>query len=269
MREFKRAEDIVNDIYMSKKPWSALFERHDFFTEKYKHYICVNTAAKDQDAHDAWTGLVQSKIKWLMKGIEESDANSVELVQPYTKGFDRVHECNGADQLERTLDGSLEFQIKATKTSATDEHADIKAQIAQSDTDGVEAMAIDGETKVEEKKDGPQKVYTTTYYLGIGLNDGAKALDISVPVRSFSGDCQQWPGFNADMHSIRIKHIRNYDLPPDVFVAGETRPVRPKKKAKTTATATANGVNAANNKRSFSNAGMDVGVDRVVKRQAR
>ena len=131
----------------------------------------------------------------------------MELVQPYTKGYDRVHVCNGEEQLEKTLDGSLEFQVKATETAGTDDHADVKAQIAQSDADGVEVMAIDGEAKVE-KKEGPQKVYTTTYYLGIGLNDGAKALDISMPVRNFSGDCTAWPGYNPDMHSIRIKHIR-------------------------------------------------------------
>ncbi|KAK5703826.1 polynucleotide adenylyltransferase [Elasticomyces elasticus] len=264
MREFKRAEAVVDEIVHKGKPWKTLFERHDFFTQKYKHYICVNTAARDQNAHDAWAGLVQSKIKWLMGGIETSDANSVELVQPYTKGFNRVHLCQDENQMEKTLDGSLEYQVKATETSSTDDHADVKAQIAQSDADGVEFMVTDGETAVK-KEEWPQKVYTTTYYLGIGLNDGAKALDISAPVRSFSGECTGWPGFDKDMHSIRVKHIRNYDLPADVFVNGETKPTRPKKKPK----AATNGDSAAYNKRSFSDAGLEVGFNRGISTSAK
>ncbi|TKA57544.1 hypothetical protein B0A55_10801, partial [Friedmanniomyces simplex] len=77
-------------------------------------------------------------------------------------------------------------------------------------------------------------------------------------------ECTAWPGYNPDMHSIRIKHIRNYDLPADVFVAGETRPTRPKRKP----TAAANGVNAANNKRSFSNAGLDENTTSAKRRQS-
>ncbi|KAK0274638.1 polynucleotide adenylyltransferase [Friedmanniomyces endolithicus] len=280
MREFKRAEEIIKDIYDTGKPWSTLFERHDFFTRRYKHYICVNTAAKDQNAHDAWAGLVQSRIKRLMAGIEGSDANSVELVQPFTKGFDRVHLCNGEQQLEKTLDGSLEFQVKATETVATDDHADVKAQIAQSDIDGVEVLATNGEAKIK-KEEGPQRVYTMTYYIGIGLREGATALDISTPVQNFQGECTAWPGYDADMHSIRIKHIRrfarhlylpsllllnipSYDLPADVFVPGETKPVRPKKKPK----ATTNGASAADNKRSFSNSGLDDATTSAKRRQS-
>lgn len=52
--------------------------------------------------------------------------------------------------------------------------------------------------------------------------------------------------YNADCSS--------YDLPADVFVEGEVRPVRTKK-AKTAPKNT----EAANNKRSFSNTGLDVG----------
>ncbi|KAK1055283.1 polynucleotide adenylyltransferase [Friedmanniomyces endolithicus] len=198
-----------------------------------------------------------------MAGIEGSDANSVELVQPFTKGFDRVHLCNGEQQLEKTLDGSLEFQVKATETVATDGHADVKAQIAQSDTDGVEVLATNGEANVK-KEDGPQRVYTMTYYIGIGLREGATALDISTPVQNFQGECTAWPGYDADMHSIRIKHIRSYDLPADVFVPGETKPVRPKRKPK----ATTNGASPADDKRSFSNSGLDEATASAKRRQS-
>ena len=47
--------------------------------------------------------------------------------------------------------------------------------------------------------------------------------------------------------------IHSYDLPADVFVEGETRPVRTKK-----AKGPAKAGEAAGNKRSFADAGMDV-----------
>ncbi|KAK3678738.1 polynucleotide adenylyltransferase [Recurvomyces mirabilis] len=265
MAELQRGEDLATDIYMNSKPWSTLFTRHQFFTEAYKHYICVNTAARTKDAQDKWSGLVQSKIKWLVTGIENSGAKSVELVHPYNKGFDRVHECNSEEEMTKAKDGSLDYQAKDIKTQTTDQAADVKMQLAaQSAMDGVEMTATNGEDAPADQHgaDGqsqwPQKVYTTTYYLGIGLVKGAKDLDISLPVRNFSGDCTGWAGYDADLHSICIKHIRNFDLPADVFVDGEIRPTRPKKKAK----ATTNGVDNASNKRSFQVAGIDVREDR-------
>ncbi|EMC92029.1 hypothetical protein BAUCODRAFT_78629 [Baudoinia panamericana UAMH 10762] len=232
MRELERGEQIIADIYSKSKPWKALFERHNFFTTAYKHYICVVTASKSKDAQDAWAGLVQSKIKWLVQGIESSDANSIELVQPFNKGFERVHDCQGEEELQKTLEGSLEFQVKGVKTETTDQLTGIKTQlVAQSDTDGVEPHAPNGDASKQEGTPGQsQKVYTTTYYLGIGLVKGATNLDISAPVKNFTATCTSWDNFDEAINSIRIKHMRNYDLPADVFVEGETRPSRPASK---------------------------------------
>ena len=170
MHELERGEKIVADIYDGKKQWKELFQRHTFFTESYKHYICIITAARDKDAHDAWAGLVHSRAKRLVADIEQSDARSVELVQLFNKGFERVHECHNPTDVERTLDGELDCQISDTKTTEST-NAPVTEGVAQSETDGVEVPAMSN--GVDAESQGPQKLWTTTYYLGIGLKKGS------------------------------------------------------------------------------------------------
>jgi poly(A) polymerase len=227
LNEMERAEGIVRSISDNGRPWKDLFQRHTFFSGNvYKHYICVITAGKSKEAQQAWSGLVESKVKWLISGIELSDAKSIELVQPFNKGFNRVHECKGQEEVENTLDGSLDSQIKEIKTETTDQANDIMVQaVAQSDTDGQEVPATNGSVPVETE--GPQKVWTTTFYLGILLKKGehqisphyrcpltiitgANSLDISSPIQDFRRTCQDWPNYNQDLHSIRVKHMRKY-----------------------------------------------------------
>lgn len=226
LREMERAEGIMRDIYNSQRPWKDLFQRHSFFTESYKHYICVITAGRTREAQQAWSGLVESKVKWLISGIELSDAKSVELVQPYNKGFVRVHECKNAEDEEKVAEGSLDCQVQEIKTETTEQANDAVVQaMAQSETDGQEVPATNGDAPPATK--GVQNVWTTTFYLGIGLKKGAwreldvmvvmaelttrtgaNSLDISSPIQDFRRTCQEWPNFNSDLHSIRVKHMR-------------------------------------------------------------
>ncbi|KAF2860234.1 Poly(A) polymerase papa [Piedraia hortae CBS 480.64] len=223
MREMARGERIVLDVYAGKKQWNDLFEKHNFFTEAYKHYLCVIAAGKTKEAAASWGSFVQAKLQWLVKGIEESDANSIELVQLFNKGFDREHHCPTHDEVQKVVEGSLDYL--ATETSPP--------------------LGEDG-----------YKIWTTTYYLGIDLKKGATNLDISTPVKSFSIRCLDWPKYDDSLNSLKIKHIRNFMLPDDVFAAGEKRPVRLKKKVVKPA------ANGPTNKRSFANSGMEVGESR-------
>ncbi|WPH03466.1 Hypothetical protein R9X50_00634600 [Acrodontium crateriforme] len=284
LQELERGFSIMTEINEGKQDWSELFQRHTFFTDTYKHFICVITAAKTEKAQMGWTGFVQSRVKFLAGGIERSDARSVDVVQPYNKGFDRVHKCHGEEQIEQTLDGSLEYQVKEIKTRPITQKTDeVKAQVdatstptAQTDeaetrvdakstpaaqTDTVKAQvdsksdaqkAEETDIKDTNKTDGSQYIYSTTYLLGIGLKKGSNSLDISMPISEFKQDVQNWNQYDDQMHSIRIKYIRNYDLPDDVFVEGEVRPTR-KKKAK----GSGKKAGAAENKRSFTNSGLD------------
>jgi poly(A) polymerase len=101
---------------------------------------------------------------------------------------------------------------------------------------------------------------------------GAANLDISWPISDFKRICQEWDGYNSDMHSIRVKHVRryvamqlsphtqannprSYQLPDDVFAEGETRPTK-KKKGKMATGGVAD--SSADNKRGSAAAGLDV-----------
>jgi len=171
MRELERGERLADDVYNGKLQWKDLFQRHTFFTESYKHYICVIAAARTKKDSQSWSGLVLSKVKWLVGGIEASDASSIELVQPYNKGFDRVHECNTDRDVEQTIDGSMDCHVQDADTKDTEQSRDTMMQaIAQGGTDGAEFTATDGEAP--EVKDGKMMVWTTSYYLGISLKKG-------------------------------------------------------------------------------------------------
>lgn len=206
LTELKRGHQIMEDIYSGKKEWKDLFERHRFFSEQYQHYICIITAGRTKEAQQAWSGLVQSRLRRLITGIEQSDANSVELVQPFNKGIDRQHECKSDEEREATLGGSLDSQIGQTKT--VDQSADVKVQaVVQGDAAALEA-ASNGDAG--QQPAGIQPVWTTTFYLGIKLVEGAKNLDISWPIQDFRRLCTEWESFDNDVHSIQIKHVREY-----------------------------------------------------------
>lgn len=168
LTELKRGHQIMEDIYSGKKDWKDLFERHRFFSESYQHYICIITAGRTKEAQQAWSGLVQSRLRRLITGIEQSDANSVELVQPFNKGIDRQHECRSDEDREATLAGSLDSQIGQTKT--VDQSANVKVQaVVEGDATALEA-ASNGSVAIQP--DGVQPVWTTTFYLGIKLVEG-------------------------------------------------------------------------------------------------
>src|SRR5688500_13842387 len=67
MEEFKRADAIVNQIHTGRKAWADLFERHTFFTKDHKYYLSVVAASRTKEAHDMFAGLVQSKVRLLVK----------------------------------------------------------------------------------------------------------------------------------------------------------------------------------------------------------
>ncbi|CAK3864990.1 related to PAP1-poly(A) polymerase [Lecanosticta acicola] len=263
LQELARGRQITEDIYAGKKSWKDLFGRHTFFLEAYKHYICVITASKAKDSQHAWAGLVQARLRRLITGIEYSDADCVKLVHPFNKGFNGEHECKDDTELEQTFNGSLQYQVAATKT--TDESADVKAAVAaQSDGDALAVASSDNATALTGN--GPTKIWTTRYYLGIELQPGKTNLDISRPIAEFQHNCREWDGYREDMHTIRIKHVRNYDLPNDVFVEGETRPTKKKKTKKAKESTPAQ--EALPKKRSLNNAGLDENQDPAKRRQS-
>lgn len=226
IRELHRGGEIVDAVYAGKKQWKDFFQRHDFFTAAYKNYICVIAGGRNKEAHKAWSGFVQSRLKKLVYGIEVSeDAKNVELVQMFNKSNDHVHECMSDKDLDDTLDGGLKCVIKEDAQQAAENHvSDVITQAAaNADTNGTEIKAINGDVVMQES--GAQKVWTSAFFLGLGLikgetchsaalshllmsRAGAKGLDLSLPIKNFRSECQSWSEYNADLLSIRIKHVR-------------------------------------------------------------
>ncbi|OCK81606.1 poly(A) polymerase Pap [Lepidopterella palustris CBS 459.81] len=246
VRELQRGKTLANEILAGKKSWKDLFDRHTFFTSDYKYYLSVVSASRTREAQNIWSGYVQSRIRLLIKGIDESDAG-VECAHPFNKGIDRVHRCTTEEEHERVLSGSLEFKVADDYSEVNGEESDDKPAADK------ENKADKAVTKGEESNGhGAHTIYTTTHYIGIKLAEGrppiwAKTLDISFPVQEFRRVVTSWTSYDADLNSMRVVHTRNYDLPADLFEPGETRPARTKK-SKTHRSV----------KRSFAESGLDV-----------
>ncbi|KAH7128490.1 Poly(A) polymerase-like protein [Dendryphion nanum] len=204
MEEFERADKVLAAIHSGKKTWIDLFERHTFFTKDHKYYLSVIAASRTKAADDVFAGLVQSKFRLLVKGIEDGDAG-VERARPYMKGIDRVHRCENEDQIERVVQGNLDYQVKKGDLTTTNG------------------------TSNDDKE--YHTIYTTTFYVGLTLPEGAtRSLDISFPVADFKRLITSSDIYDEDLMSVRVVHTRNYQLPDDLFLPGEQKPIREKKK---------------------------------------
>lgn len=160
-RELKRGGNITDQIMNGKGQWSDLFIKHTFFTQGYKYYLSIISASTTHEAQHTWSGLVESKVRLLVGTLENHD--SIHLAHPYNKGFDRIHSCKNDEEIELAKSGSLDFQIKEVPKVKSDIDAAIKE-------DGV-IVETDSKTTV---------VYTTTYYIGLELNEGEQQILRSV-----------------------------------------------------------------------------------------
>ncbi|RGP69747.1 poly a polymerase [Fusarium longipes] len=258
-RELKRALQISESIMVSKRPWSDLFAKHTFFTAGYKYYISVISAAKTKEAHTIWSGYVESKVRMLVQKLEQHQ--SIALAHPFNKGYERHHRCQNEKEIESVQEGSLEYLCKenATESAAIKiEPAVAELPIkAENGEDGKSIKAENGgngsivkpeptedncpitaepfkpgtpnDTKPSETPavSSTTDVYTTTHYIGLELTSGAKSLDLSYQVEEFKELCTSWQKYKDDLKdvvSIGIQHVRNFNLPDDVFEDGEKRP---------------------------------------------
>lgn len=83
----------------------------------------------------------------------------------------------------------------------------------------------------QKKKDEPDEmeIYTTNHYIGLQLVEGAKSLDLSREVNDWKSMCTSNELFDEGLMFLSIQHLKNTNLPDDVFEPGETKP-RPVKK---------------------------------------
>ncbi|KAF5138505.1 Poly(A) polymerase pla1 [Metarhizium anisopliae] len=207
-RELRRGLEISESIMVGKRPWSDLFVKHTFFTSDYKYYISVISASKSKEAHNVWSGYVESKVRMLVQKLEQHP--SIALAHAFNKGYERRHQCKDDSEIAQVQDGSLDFLIKGDE----DCQATAKLESEEPRHDATE----NGDT--ESKR--PTKVFTTTHYIGLELDEAAKSLDLSYQVDEFKVLCTQWQKYQEELKplvSIGVQHVRN-----DVFDIGEKKP---------------------------------------------
>ncbi|THC91892.1 hypothetical protein EYZ11_008644 [Aspergillus tanneri] len=228
LRELQRGGDIVDRIFLKQQTWNDLFARHTFFTRDYKYYLSITASSKTKEAESVWSGLVESKLRHLVGALDRKQ--TIAVSHPFPKGFERVHIVNNDEEAEAVKNGSTKYQDKGTRTETTDETKDAAHQAAAEN--GIEMREVT-ET-VEKANGGALTMYTTTYYIGLELKPlepgASRSLDISADAQIFKSTCTSWPGYQPGINDLAITHVRNFDLPDDVFQPGETRPARPKKK---------------------------------------
>ncbi|KAI9167322.1 Poly(A) polymerase pla1 [Paramyrothecium foliicola] len=223
-RELQRGLEISESIMVGKRPWSDLFVKHTFFTSGYKYYISVISASKTKEAHKVWSGYVESKVRMLVQKLEQHP--SIALAHAFNKGYERRHRCKDTNEIEQVQEGSLSFLIR-----------DVDAQ-ADSATNGNDESTTKEDadtTKDEAGESWPMDVHTTTHYIGLELTEGAKSLDLSYQVDEFKGLCTSWQKYQDELQplvSIGVQHVRNINLPDDVFDPGEKKPQKKSSAAK-------------------------------------
>ncbi|EEP82200.1 Poly(A) polymerase PAPalpha [Uncinocarpus reesii 1704] len=228
LRELKRGGDIVDKIFMGQLRWSDLFAKHSFFSKDYKYYLSITASSTTKEAQSVWSGLVESKLRHLVLALDRK--SSIEVAHPFPKGFERVHICKDEKETEMAKNGSTKFQAKGTKTETTDEVNDPAHLATTENENGLIPMP-----KLEQtEQPDSHTIHTTTYYVGLELKPlvpgASKSLDISSETQLFKNMCTSWVQYQPGINELTITHVRNYDLPEDVFQSGEIRPVRPKKK---------------------------------------
>ncbi|XP_050294839.1 poly(A) polymerase type 3 isoform X2 [Anthonomus grandis grandis] len=81
VEEFKSGLQITDEIILGKATWDKLFEPPQFFM-KYRHFIVLMvSAANSKDLLD-WTGLVESKIRFLIGTLERNECIVLPHINP-------------------------------------------------------------------------------------------------------------------------------------------------------------------------------------------
>ena len=206
LSEFQRGIELMNDINVGKKSWSDLLERHDFFF-RYKFYLCIVAATRSTYAeHLKYSGMVESKLRLLVQKLELVEG--IELAHPYVKSFENGSYCDNAEEAHEIMNlyGTLKGDDRVKGVLHAENNDNNKENV---------------ENKVE--------LHMTKLFIGLKLDlskEGEKKLDIQYPCAEFFNICKGWQDFDSEKHFIQIKNVKLYDLLDDVYVDGETRPIK-------------------------------------------
>ncbi|KAI1469552.1 Poly(A) polymerase [Daldinia caldariorum] len=252
-RELERGADITDKIRAGKLAWKDLFVKHTFFTTDHKYYLAVIATSTTKEAHKIWSGFVESKVRVLVGDLERHA--SVAIARPFNKGYERVHKVKNEQEAEEVRNGSLAYlvqdddseddtKVKTEDTKVKNENGiedkteDKTEQKPAVKVENGESMSFDMKSDPEDQKIDLQsipsappvetKMYTATHYVGLELAEGAKSLDLSFQVNTFKDLCSKWDKYEPSLNYLSIQHVKNTNLPDDVFEPGEVKPMRPR-----------------------------------------
>lgn len=109
-QELQLGAQVTADIMDGKRPWSALFSKHTFFTAGFKFYLTVTSSSKTREDHNKWSSFIESRVRHLVAKLDLHP--SIQLARPFNKGFERVHRCRNDAEVEAAQAGNLAFQVK-------------------------------------------------------------------------------------------------------------------------------------------------------------
>lgn len=180
-REFERAAEISSKALVGQLPWSALFEKDDFFY-RYRYYLQVIASSDSEELQLRWGGLVESKLRQLVLKLEILD--DLTLVHPYIKEFGKVCKCSSIEE----------------------SHLAARGVFPEEEAEGDKVF---------------RTVHCTVFYLGLAINikslkNNSKRLDLSWPSSEFIKLAKSWDGYDDSHMGIVIQHMKASDLPPDV-----------------------------------------------------
>ncbi|KAL8953461.1 MAG: hypothetical protein Q9222_000665 [Ikaeria aurantiellina] len=249
IQELERGGDITDKISFGRLQWKDLFTKHTYFTKDYKYYLSIISGSTSKDAQASWSGFVESKVRLLVQSLETQ--GSIAVARLFNKGFAREHRCQDDNEVSAVLHGEMQYQASNVKTETTDNLKDpLHNAVAQGDADT--ANMANGKDEPPQNGTESHAFYTTTYYVGIELaEDSTKKLDVSEQSRDWKEQQCRSANFEEGRNYLNIAATRSYDLPLDVFTAGEERPTRAKKKT------SAKKASAPGQKRSFDASGME------------
>lgn len=215
LKELERGAEITTEMNLGKKTWSDLFARHTFFHD-YKFYLCVvaGTLSTDEE-HHKWSGMIESKLRILVQKLEVSEG--ISLAHPYVKDFSDSYYL-GEMKADEVLGayGTLLGELVLDK-------------LERAQTEGL---------KSENDEESRPIIHLTKLFIGLDVSllkseiGGVRKLDIQYPCSEFYNLCKSWQTFDDKVNFIQIKNVKLHDLPSDVYVEGETRPLKSTKKRK-------------------------------------
>ncbi|KAI1374682.1 Poly(A) polymerase [Hypoxylon crocopeplum] len=245
-RELERGAELTDKIRAGKLAWNDLFVKHTFFTTDHKYYLAVIATSTTKEAHKIWSGFVESKVRVLVGDLER--VASVAIARPFNKGYERQHRVKNDQETQEVQNGSLAYLARDDENESevkkengveiktevkTESNPEVMAENGDPMSLSIKSDPEDQKAKVEDIPDVSSlgtKVYTSTHYVGLELAEGARSLDLSYQVNAFKAMCSQWEKYEASLNYLSIQHVKNTNLPDDVFEPGEVKPTRPLRK---------------------------------------